>query len=735
MRKFIIRLLYFALFICILFCSSVIAQNIEHAEKKVKNGSIQDMLDLVSADSIAQTIQDLANCMTRYEYTSGRREAAQYLFGRFHHYSQEVSFDSFQYTAPLFALESVAYGPFTHATFSSSARPSTLWITGDNGLILKSTDRGKTWNALQCGVHDFITHICFIDSLKGWCTGNWGNIYRTTDAGINWTIIPIGTRDNLDGITFTDSLHGWVIQNNPTTEAGKILTTQDGGLSWNPQLEPTDKCAFWDLTFSTPDSGFAIGWDFQKNESIAAFTFNAGLSWSITELSRTALTDMDFIDSAHGWSSGYNGASCSIFNTTDGGRTWSKIYTSNMDMNFTGIDFTDPNHGWASELWGWIFQTRNGGKTWQLKKELTLSLDFIYDVASTDSNSCMVLTGNQIHRTTDGGSTWESFSPAGLQSSSENVVAVVHGTGKSDSVVIIGAHYDCFSEDPYRYAPGANDNASGVAGVLELARIFSIYPSPYTLEFVAFSAEEHEGIFGSKHYAENAKASGKKVKAMINFDRIGLLNRTQWSVQLRCDTAFRWLADLAADMSITYTKVAPYKEIFKMVTDPGSDYYSFFEQGYPTISIEARWPTQMPPLYHHTTKDELAILTIPYEAEIVKTALATVAKITGMITGVETRPLADIPDRLTLYNNYPNPFNPNTTIEYRLPKASKILLKVYNTLGQVVAVLVDDLKTAGDQSVVWDGTDMLGNSVGVGIYLFSLQAGSEIITRKMILLR
>jgi photosystem II stability/assembly factor-like uncharacterized protein len=732
-KKPIIRPHVALAWVCSFILFTLTAQPQVLLQKPANQVKLQEVVDLVNADSISKTIQDLQNFNTRYEYTSGRREAAQYLYSRFQHYSQEVSFDTFQYNAPLFVFGKPDWGFFPHATFYFSGKPSNLWIAGDNGLILRSTDRGESWSSLQLGLPDFLTHIFFIDTLRGWCTGYWGNVYRTKDGGKNWTVIPIGTRDVLDGIVFVDSLRGWVIQNNPTTNTVRILATQDGGLNWAPEIE-IPHCALYDLTFTTPDSGFAIGYNFQRINCVVASTFNGGLSWDIKELSRGGLFDMDFIDSEHGWSTGYNGSACIIYRTQDGGKTWLKVYSSSTDMNYTGIDFTDPNHGWASDLWGGgIFQTRDGGKTWQAKKTMD---EIVLDVASTDSNVCMAITMNQIHRTGNGGSTWESISPPAFQRSSENVVAVVRGTVYPDSVLIIGAHYDCFSDDPYRYAPGANDNASGVAGIMELARIFGMHNSPFTLEFVAFSAEEHDGLFGSRHYAADAKSSGKNVKAMINLDIIGQLNHSKWYVQIRSDTSFRQLVELASDLAVQYTKAAPYPDIFNMSWDPGSDYYPFFMQGYPVISFAARNPAVGNPPHYHTTTDELSTLTIPYEAEIVKTALATVAALSGMISnGVEDRPVAVVPDRPVLYANFPNPFNPGTLIRYSIPRPSDVVLKIFNLLGREIVTLADGPETAGERSVIWDGKDRGGNPVSSGIYICKLQAGGETLTRRIAVMR
>jgi PKD repeat protein len=92
-----------------------------------------------------------------------------------------------------------------------------------------------------------------------------------------------------------------------------------------------------------------------------------------------------------------------------------------------------------------------------------------------------------------------------------------------------------------------------------------------------------------------------------------------------------------------------------------------------------------------------------------------------------------IPERYSLSQNYPNPFNPNTIISFELPKAGNVELSVYNLLGQKVATLVNSYHDAGIYETEWDGTDDSGNRVSSGVYLYRLNAGDFVETKKMIL--
>ncbi len=90
----------------------------------------------------------------------------------------------------------------------------------------------------------------------------------------------------------------------------------------------------------------------------------------------------------------------------------------------------------------------------------------------------------------------------------------------------------------------------------------------------------------------------------------------------------------------------------------------------------------------------------------------------------------------SLADNYPNPFNPQTTIQYALPQAADVMLTVYNVVGQPVRTLVAEHQAAGRYAVEWDATNDSGHSVSSGMYFYRLQAGGDFLDiKKMLLLK
>jgi hypothetical protein len=94
-----------------------------------------------------------------------------------------------------------------------------------------------------------------------------------------------------------------------------------------------------------------------------------------------------------------------------------------------------------------------------------------------------------------------------------------------------------------------------------------------------------------------------------------------------------------------------------------------------------------------------------------------------------------VPVTFTLHQNFPNPFNPITTLRYDLPSDALVTLSIYDMLGREITQLVNTTQQAGFKSVQWDATDSMGRAVSAGVYLYQIQAGEFIQTKKMVLLK
>ncbi|MBN1290369.1 MAG: lamin tail domain-containing protein [Candidatus Latescibacteria bacterium] len=105
------------------------------------------------------------------------------------------------------------------------------------------------------------------------------------------------------------------------------------------------------------------------------------------------------------------------------------------------------------------------------------------------------------------------------------------------------------------------------------------------------------------------------------------------------------------------------------------------------------------------------------------------------VSGVDTRRNNVLPQEITLNQNFPNPFNPETTITFSLPEDKPVIFDIYSITGQKVRTLIDSFISGGVHSVIWDGKDDYSHYVSSGVYLYRLTSGNAVLTKRMIMIR
>lgn len=202
-----------------------------------------------------------------------------------------------------------------------------------------------------------------------------------------------------------------------------------------------------------------------------------------------------------------------------------------------------------------------------------------------------------------------------------NVIAILEGNNNPDSICIIGAHYDngLINGDPFSIVPGANDNASGVAAALEIARVMkkNNYSPGNTIEFIAFGSEEL-GLYGSFAYAAESYQNSKKIKMMLNNDMIAYqqgTNQSEWIVNIIDYDNSHNLRTEAEHMCSSYTVL---NYINNNTYYKQSDSYPFFLYDYKALFF---FSNNIDPGYHSLT-DVTSNCNFDYCREIVKISCA-----------------------------------------------------------------------------------------------------------------
>lgn len=195
----------------------------------------------------------------------------------------------------------------------------------------------------------------------------------------------------------------------------------------------------------------------------------------------------------------------------------------------------------------------------------------------------------------------------------DNYNVVCLKPGQNEKQIIIGAHHDAVEN-----SPGADDNASGTAGVLEIARVMIKHniPMKHTLKFITFANEEN-GLHGSEFSANESKFMGDSLLIMINMDMIANSSTDSANqIVLKHKTKDAALGSITQEVANTYTNM-------NMVYDgypPNSDHYSYGQKGYDILYFEE---FEFSTVYH-SSNDKVSNTNKTYASRVIKTVLATV---------------------------------------------------------------------------------------------------------------
>ena len=570
---------------------------------------IAGMIAKVKTEDVVALVKDLSgersviiggvpdSIPTRYTESPSCYKAARYLQEKFTEMGVEVFPDTF-------------YMPYDGLLSDVKAAHDgqTAWLCSGRGWILRTTNRGLRWFTVY-GTDQFkLTRIFHLTDDTLWAVGSEGLVVNSTDRGASWVIMTSLSVKNLLGAYFESNSSGWVVG-----DSGKIFYTSEGGTNWIAQVSGTAN-TLYNITFTDPNQGWIVG-----AGGKLLHTTDRGLNWTALSSGTTQpLYDIEFVTSQKGWIVGGLGT---VLYTTDGGINWFPKdigITSNIDALSFAPD--DSLKGWMVSFSGKvILRTVNGGENWTKKSSTSgySSIDF------ANSQIGWVTGGMSLANTTDGGVTWSSqFGNLATGDPYINVVATITGSVNPTYEYLITAHYDDVSQTAMTYAPGADDNASGTAAVLEAASIMKDYEFQNTVKFVCFPAEE-QGLIGSYMYAGKAKSQGANIRGVLNFDMIAYDGNHDRHIEVHTDSNSMHLADLfintISDYGIGFTTN-------KIIINSGNDYSdhaSFWEFGYKAIlGIEDDYDFNP---YYHTTGDRISVFDTTYFRKYCQAGLAAFA--------------------------------------------------------------------------------------------------------------
>lgn len=653
-----------------------------------------------------------------------------------------------------------------------------LVIVGDGGAVHSSSNGGVTFTNYGIGGND-LNGVWMIDANTGWAVGNGGRIVKTTNGGAVWTPQTSGTPNNLTDVKFTSSNNGYACG-----ELGTVVYTTNGGANWQSHTTGSTK-----NLLSIDASGTTI---IATAVDGVILKYN-GTTWSTIDYKIVVKSDVrgvSMIDANNFYTCGGGGF---INKTADGGTT--RTYQANpMMAKLKDIYFQSSSLGWAvSTDNNAILRTANGGASWVFQTGVSVNFSWSQPTNGNGSNnigngfclnpqnknSIYIMMGNQVKRSVDRGQTWTSVgtnppSPWTASCHSFFVNALdtniwIASKGSSGGYVIVTTNYGAtwsavagpltltsygmpIEVDPNNpntvyMAPdnqplmkstnwGANwttlGGRPGFGNFRSPCDVVIQFENPNTI-FIAdgVTSSPDPGQFykstdGGVTFTLINTTTGSEIPMVANTSLdLNLLYHSTWSSgsfwkSTNMGSAFAnlnqtgslWACDIAKDdpTALSFNVYSGGTE--KHSTDAGQTFTQTTIGSSPAAGI----------LFY-----DKANLFMQQSGGVYRMAVAySVTTVTGnnQISG-------EIPNKFGLSQNYPNPFNPVTQIKYDIAKASNVSLKVYDVLGNEVALVVSGNLSAGKYSA-----DFNASKLASGIYFYSLIVdGQKVDTRKMMLVK
>ncbi len=682
-------------------------------------------------------------------------------------------------------------GGVTWTNLDNGSRLSVNWVdfpdsyngyaVGQTGLILHTGTGGASWSLQSSPAPSASCYgVRFTDNTHGWAVGDNGLLLRTTD-GSNWGIQTSGVSHSLFGVSFNGSNLGWIVGGEFTGYTGVVLQSSDSGATWQVQYNGVPNVLFG-IDFPTPTSGWAVG-----DDGYIIHSTDGGASWTPQPSGTThTLFWCHFTDGANGWAVGDSGT---ILHTSNAGANWISQSSGTIAAIYSIATFS-PLTAVASGDLGTILYTSDGGATWQSQYSRTIHGLFgicaapsgvafaVGDYGTVVSNALQSAGANTYAYQIAGG--WNllsvplkvadfsrkavyptsitsgfSYNPGGGYSVTETLAVGVGywiKFGPNQTAWITGDH---IAGDTIPLNEGWN-LFGNLNDSIPVSSIGTNPPGILESNFFGYAngySTTQSLVPGKGYWVKTFQAGSLYIPAVTNVP--GRTSGTSGTTPAGLNS-LTLSGKAGGTQSLAFAASVPPAFLAGAVLPPLPP-ADAFDVRFASGKYAANLPTD--------TSGELILVSPSQTTLTVHWRLAESAgwqyRLVDPATGATLAELSPpagsalltygggslllrrgssqsggLPTEYKLYQNAPNPFNPGTTITFALPATSKVLLEVYNILGQKVGVLIDDVVEAGTHARGWQP------DLPSGVYFAVLRATSVADqhrtfadTKKMLLLR
>jgi photosystem II stability/assembly factor-like uncharacterized protein len=590
------------------------------------------------------------------------------------------------------------YGWFSQTSGTSNnlnavyfVNPATGVVVAQSGMILRTTNGGTNWGSVPSGTGAHLFGVYFVTGSTGYAVGDVGVVLKTTNAGSSWSLQSSGVGYQLRSVSFintnTGYIAGWYGTFLRTTNAGATWVSYATGLSSNLNC----------VSFADANNGFAGG---QFGNLIR--TTNGGINWStISSGTSSQIEQVSFTGTTEASIIGEGGI---IRKTTNLGTNWI-AQTSGTGNWLNGLTVKNQTFMVVVGDYGTIRKTSNGGLNWYQQTSNTGNPLSAVSFADTNTGWAVGINGT-IMKTTTGGWLLPGAASLNLPANGQTCFAMTGTLDWSDVFPPV-----C----NYRLQIASDQNFTSI--VHEVA---GLNVSQYILPV---SVLNYNTLYYWRVKATNFVGESTSWSSVRNFRTINQNVLTPGLISPADNSAVNSTPQLNWD-SVAFAST--YR--CRIATDTGFTNVVLDSSNIPgkLINVPAGRLLANTRYYWRVNASNTCI-TSGYSPR-----WSFTTSITGLVQSG-----TGLPKVYELYNNYPNPFNPSTQINFDLPKSSAVKITVFNVIGEVAAVLVNSDLAGGKYSYTWNAVDYAS-----GLYIYRIEAVSSgndgekfISTKKMMLIK
>lgn len=503
-----------------------------------------------------------------------------------------------------------------------------------------------------------------------------------------WRVISGPEGNNLYCVYFFDEGVGLIAGAN-----GIILKSINGGSFWYNVNNTNEDRSFGSISFINQNEG----WIGSRYSTVLLKSTDAGETWDVNFTPRV-IFDIHFFDSNIGifssaeWSFDYG----YIYKTTDGGEEWTQKIMVGGDKYYS-ISFPSCLTGYVFTKNGFISKTIDQGENWLLSNRIFVDDDLLDIYFVNNNNGWAVCWWGKIYRTTNGSSSWK----------------MVH---EDSTIWYLNSIFFLNSNEGWAGGVGFPNNDTGIIlhttdggntwhaqgttfpwGILDL----------YFIDSNTGWAVGQNGLI--LKYDAQPKIS--VVPSSYNFDTVGINTTKDYTFRLNN------IGDATMNGTINLDDNS---EDFSIIS--GNGLYSLNAGQYRDIvvrfaPISLGYKDHFLNITHDATNADT-----PYRVKIEGECVDP--------TNIEKDLLNIVPNEFILYQNFPNPFNPNTTISFDIPKNSFITINIYSLNGRIIETILQKNLQVGRHSIVFNASDLSS-----GIYYYELKSKNFRSVKKLVVLK